>query len=108
MAPDGSRRTSWQPDDTDRLLLQALLLPGPAGRAAWRSWSERVPLDDVGAAAYRLLPELFQVLLQAGVETPDWARLKGISRKNWYENQLRRVSLEELVQLLSSAGIEIL
>src|ERR1700694_4382063 len=46
--------------------------------------------------------------MDAGIGTPDLARLKGVSRKTWYENQLRRAALQEIILALSSAGVETL
>jgi len=108
MSPDSPRRADWQPAGDDLLLLQALLLPGRPGFDAWRAWSARVALDDVGPAAFRLLPELSRVLREHGVATPDLARLNGVSRKTWYENQLQLAALEQLLQSLSAAGFETL
>src|SRR5882672_4823027 len=70
MAPDSLARADWQPDEADRLLLQAVLLPGLPGQTAWQAWSSRAKLDDVGSAAYRLLTELYQTLMARGVEPP--------------------------------------
>ncbi len=108
MAPDtlALARSDWRPGEADRLLLQAVLLPGQPGQAAWRAWSARVKLDDVGSAAYRLLPELYQTLAARGDESSDLARLKGIGRKTWYENQLRRSRLQDMVATLSTIRIE--
>jgi len=73
MMSDTHRRMSWQPPEDDQLLLQAIVLPGSRGRAAWRAWSSRMALDDVGPAAYRLLPELYHVLVETGEAAPDLA-----------------------------------
>src|SRR5689334_22323796 len=106
MAPDHRPPDDWRPGAADRLLLQAILLLGADGRAAWQDWSARVKLDDVGPAAFRLLPELYPSLAALGVETPDRARLKGISRKTWYENQFRQAALAAFLQALSAAVME--
>jgi hypothetical protein len=44
-------------------------------------------------------------MLEQNWPSPDLARLKGISRKTWYENQLRQTTLAALVAELSAAGV---
>ncbi len=107
MAPEAvaAVRADWRPSETDRLLLQALLLPDQPAQAAWQAWAARVQLDDVGGAAFHLLPALYQRLADHAWPSPDLARLKGISRKTWYENQMRQSTLQALLAGLSEAGI---
>jgi hypothetical protein len=106
MASDAPARSDWLPSESDRLLLQALILPGAAGQAAYRAWSGRVPLDEVAGPNFHLLPQLYQSLSQAGADSPDLARLKGIHRKAWYENQLRLAELSAMLAALAAAGVE--
>jgi hypothetical protein len=47
-------------------LLRAALLPGPAGRAAWRRWRAGADLATIDRGSARLLPLLWHNLLANG------------------------------------------
>jgi hypothetical protein len=73
---------------------------------AWQAWQKISGLDEVAGAGYTLLPHVYQNLAGRGATGQELARVKGISRKTWYENQLRLGRLAELVARLRASGIE--
>jgi hypothetical protein len=96
----------WRLDDNDRLLLRAALGPAQAAAEAYLSWRRRVPLDDIGVAAFRLLPGLIQTALQQGVEDSELPRIRGVIRHTWLANQLRIHTLHQALDAFAAAGIE--
>ena len=91
-----------------KLLLKAALLEGQAALTAWEQWKSLVDIETLDAAAYALLPQLYQNLLAHRVEDPYMARLKGIYRRTWYANQLLLKHLKTLLSILKDAGIEVI
>ncbi len=96
---------AWQADAETLLLLRAALQAGPAAQAAWDKWRARRSLDDIRGHDYYLLPAVCHNLLLAGAAGADLARLKGVSRKTWYDNQLLGEHVSAASSTLSSAGI---
>jgi hypothetical protein len=95
------------PIDSDRLLLTAVLDDGEEAIDAWRSWRALMPLDDVDAAAHRIVPLAYRRLEGRGIDSdPDFGRIKGIYRQAWVRNQLVRAEGELALTNLSAAGIE--
>ncbi len=97
---------SW-PGEAQRWLLQACVLPGPEGVAAWERWRGRVRLEDVDHASMRLLPMLHHALVQAGVSDPDLGRYRGVYRNSWYRNQLLFSRLVAVIGELREAGVTV-
>ena len=91
------------------LLLRAALGDGDTAREAWsraKHATETPQLLD--HASYRLLPQLYRNLLDAGVDEPALAQLKGIYRHSWYQNQRLFHRSADLLRELHEAGIETL
>jgi hypothetical protein len=95
---------SW-PDATQRLLLQACLLPGEASVVAWRAWQQRVDFDDIDAGSMRLVPLLNHNLMQQGVADPDLGRYRGLVRRSWYQNQVQFQQAAGVLALFVAKGI---
>ena len=94
------------PDAIQRLALRAAVDPPDAAADAWTELTGRVDLSDLwDAEVYRLLPLVWKNLGPA-VGADHEARLRGLYRKAWVQNQhlLRRAA--EAVHALGEAGIE--
>jgi Uncharacterised nucleotidyltransferase len=101
------RRNGAFPSFEQELLLQAALLPGDLGLAAWRKWKQRVSWEeDLDAGSFALLPLLYNHLKELGVDDPAMGRLKGIYRKVWYQNMTLLHETAEVLRLFETNRIE--
>jgi len=89
-------------------LLRAALLPGEAGRDAYRAWRARTRLDALDGPSLRLLPLLARNLRELGLRDPDEGRLHGYRRHAWTTNQLLFHRAGEVLRGLAAAGIDAL
>ena len=96
-----SRRLSgcFWPDRTQRLLLQAALLPGEGAIRAWEACRPDVDLDAAPPEVVDLLPLARRNLTRMDVCHPAWERVRGLQRHTWCQNQL---ALDHLGRVLSS------
>jgi hypothetical protein len=92
----------------DRLALGLALGPDDDLERRWRAWRGRVALNDIGIAAYRLLPAILTRALAHDIEDSELPRLKGVIRHTWLANQLRSRALAEALRLLEQARIDVL
>ncbi len=99
------RQGDCWPDREQEWLLKAALLSDREALWAWERWSTSVDIDDTDAGSYRLLPLLYRNLKKQGVEHPMMARLKGIYRKTWCENQLLFYRISALLAQFNRIGI---
>ena len=92
----------------DRPLIRAALLAGADAAAEWARWRESHTLDDLDGSALFVGPLLYRNLARSGapVDVADHARLKGIYRRSWYENQLLLHAAAEILRRLHEQGIE--
>jgi hypothetical protein len=89
------------------LLLRAITATGTEARAAFAAWRSRIDLDaPLGGESMALLPLLYASLQKLAVEDPFMARLKGVSRRVWYENSMVLERTGRAVAVLSGAGIQ--
>jgi hypothetical protein len=93
------------PDEVQELLLQAALLPGDAGAAAWAAVRPRIDIDHLPGELHRLMPALSKTLASGGVAEPELPRLKGVYQYSWYRNQLLFADGAALVGALETVGI---
>jgi Uncharacterised nucleotidyltransferase len=93
------------PDDIQQLLLQAALLPGDAGAAAWATVRPQIDIDRLPGELHRLMPALSKALVARGVDDPELARLKGVYQYSWYRNQLLFADGAELISALEGVGL---
>jgi hypothetical protein len=101
------RRHGAFPTLAQELLLQAALLPGELGLAAWRKWKQNVSWEkDIDAGSFALLPLLYAHLKELGVEDPAMGRFKGVYRKVWYQNQTLLHETAEVLRLFEAGRIE--
>ncbi len=91
---------------SERLLLDALLLPSAAAEDAWRNWRASTDLDSLDKGSFHLLPALTGRMPDWLANEPQRAILLGICRRAWSQNQLQRKLLADAVQVLVAAGIE--
>jgi hypothetical protein len=96
------------PTPEQEWLLQAALLPAPAGRRAWDQWSAAVNVQTLDHGSNRLLPLLYHNLRALGVEHPELDRLRGLYRQAWYKNQILLHRLSQVLQPLTAAGVPVL
>lgn len=101
MTPPG-----W-PTATETHLLRAALWNGDEARAAWEAWRTAAPLHDVLPGSFRVLPQLYRNLDRLGVQAPELARLGGVARKAWVENQLWGPQLGAVLAGLQAAGVPV-
>jgi hypothetical protein len=91
------------------LLLQAAHLKGADAMTALREWKLRVDFEsDLDLSSYRLLPLLYTNLLRNNIDDQYMNRLKGIYRRNWYENQKLFHHISRIVRYLQDAGMRII
>lgn len=93
------------PTRLQELLLHAALDDGPGAMTAWESWRSSADVERLDLGSHRLLPLLYRNLSALGVEDSLMARIKGVYRRSWYENQLLFNKLTRLIILFRRAGI---
>jgi hypothetical protein len=93
------------PDEIQELLLEAALLPGDAGAAAWAAVRPRIDVDHLPGELHRLMPALSKALAACGVADPELPRLKGVYQFSWYRNQLLFADGAALIGALETVEI---
>ena len=91
---------------SQRLLLDALLLPAAAAAESWRDWRALADVNSLDKGSFHLLPALTARLPDWLTGDPQRAILLGICRRAWSQNQLQRKLLADAVQVLLGAGID--
>lgn len=94
------------PDEIQQLLLQAALLPGERGVAAWSEVRPRVDVDHLPGELHRLMPLLSKSLTVRGLDDPDLPRLKGVHQFSWYRNTMLLTDAAALLRALEATGID--
>ena len=101
------RRHGAFPTLEQELFLQAALLPGELGLAAWRKWKQNSSWEeDMDAGSFALLPLLYAHLKELGVDDPAMGRFKGIYRKVWYQNRILLHETANVLRLFEADRIE--
>src|SRR4030042_3024069 len=101
------RRNGAFPSFEQELFLQAALLPGDLGLAAWRQWSRHVAWEkDIYQGSFALLPLLYNHLKELGVDDPAMGRFKGIYRKVWYQNMTLLHETAEVLRVFEADRID--
>ena len=89
---------------------EALLLDEESARQRWLSWRAQIETDDLDGHAVLLLPLLSARLARWAAmdegQHPDHARLAGICKRGWAQNQTRLRGLARVWMLLEKGGIE--
>ena len=75
-------------DETQRLLLLAVIGRDAHAVRAWREWRDLTDLEELDRDSQWLLPALDQNLRRLGVPGDSLARYHNVYRHNWYKNHL--------------------
>jgi len=95
------------PDHLEELLLRAALVEDLSASDAWRAWlAETGGLDRCEWATHRVLPLVYRNLAAQRGPQPEFERLKGLYRRNWYLNQRLLRDAEDILAAMNAAGIE--
>ena len=86
-------------------MLDAALLDGPRGLAAWEKLRSGLDLATVDYTAQAVLPLLYRRLRAAGIDDPLMGLFKGIHRYNWARNQALLEGFVPILRRLVDAGI---
>ena len=103
----GYMNDCW-PTHEQKLLLRAALLKGQDAIDAWEQWAAIVDFYDIDYGSQRLLPLLYQNLLDHSIQSLLMERYKGVYRRFWLSNHLLFNRTEPLLAALHEAGIGIL
>lgn len=104
MSVNNVEQACW-PDRLQELLLCATILSGDKALAAWEQWTNEVDFENLDMGSQRLLPETYTNLLPLGVDHEYMARMKGVKRKTWLENQLLFHHGEKAIEVLDARRI---
>jgi Uncharacterised nucleotidyltransferase len=88
-------------------LLRVALLEPEVAVATWRRLRPEFVLDDVwDRETYQLLPLVYRKLATLEIDEPVLPRLKGLHRREWYQNQVRLSRLADLLRQLERASVD--
>ena len=96
----------YRPTARQELLLQAALLPGEAGLAAWRRVRPSVASESLHGASASLLPLVYQNLARLGDADVGVEALKERYLHTWGENLRFYHSVLPLLQAFEQVGID--
>ena len=96
----------YQLNREQKLLLQACVLQGEVAIEAWQKWKESVDIETLDSASNTILCQLYHNLSANQVEDWHMARLKGIYKRTWYNNQLLLRKLQTVLKAFGEANIE--
>ncbi|MEB3829142.1 nucleotidyltransferase family protein [Phormidium sp. CCY1219] len=94
-----------QPTFEQKRLLQAAVETSEKAIAYWEEWSASVNIETLDSESYRLLPLLYRNLSQYHIGDRPLAKLKGVYRRTWCENQVIFKKLTEILQEFEAASI---
>lgn len=96
---------SWL-NSEQKLLLQAALLQREAAIDSWNQWKASADIENLDVESYRLLPLLYRNLSAHGVTDMHMARLKGVYRRTWCENQVLLKQVAAIISCFQNDGIK--
>jgi hypothetical protein len=96
----------YWPTAQQELCLKAALLPGDAGRAAWRRARASSALDQLDRASQSLLPLVYRNLARLDVRGEEIAALQERYVLAWSENQRMFHCVLPLLQAFEQAGVD--
>lgn len=99
MATRNGLTGSFWPSEAQQLLLRAVLLEGDPGEDAWRELRPSFDSLRFESGSLGLLALLYE---RHGANDPRLARLKGVRRFLWYQNQVGLEVLRDVVARLSA------
>jgi hypothetical protein len=104
----GRRGSSFWLSRRLQLLLEVALSDRPAALRAWHELRPELDLQTLDGSAYPLLPLVYKTLETAGVDDPDLARLKGIYRNTWVQNNLLAERTGAIADALTASEVPFL
>lgn len=98
---------AWKPTPVHEMLLDAAFAENGKAAASWKGWLEHADLDHMDRSSRRLLPlTAARIARLPGMTIP--ARILGLRRKTWFQNQVLIHRALPLMRAFQSHGIEIL
>jgi hypothetical protein len=91
------------------LLFRAAFSSGKTVPTGWEDWYSKVDFehDYLDRPSFLLMPFLYKNLATHNYDHPVMAKLKGIYRRSWLENQVFLEKISPILQRLGQAGVEI-
>ena len=87
-------------------ILRVALLPPDRAMPEWQILRKHLDLDTLrDTEAIKLLPLVYRALVEADVDDPHLARLKGLVRRAWYDNQRLFHGVGTALDALEAAGV---
>lgn len=87
-------------------ILRVALLPPDRAIPEWDGLRDQMDLDTLwDRDAIKLLPLVYRALVDSGTEEPYLARLKGVVRRSWYDNQRLFHGVGSALDALEAAGV---
>jgi hypothetical protein len=96
------------PTPLQELLLDAALGDRDQASAAFGEWVAATAFEEIDYGSFRLLPLAAHNLERLGIATTWSAHLRGALRRSWYENQVMLHAALPAVDVLQSAGIDVI
>jgi Uncharacterised nucleotidyltransferase len=88
-------------------LLRVALWEPEAAVATWKRLRPEFVIDDVwDRETYLLLPLVYRKLATLEIDDPVLPRLKGLHRREWYQNQVRLSRLADALGRFERAGVD--
>lgn len=94
------------PNFEQTLLLRAALLQGEEAMDSWHKWRTSADIEALDVESYRLLPLLYRNLSAHDVTDLHMARLKGVYRRTWCENQVLLQQVAAIISCFQKDGIK--
>jgi len=97
------------PSKEQELLLMSALLEKNSCFEAWQKWKTMADIERLDGGSQKMLPLVLSNLKKNGLKDPVlFERMKSVSIKSWYKNEMIFFALAELVCLFRSAEIKTL
>ena len=96
----------YQLSREQKLLLKACVLEGKEAIKAWQEWKESVDIETLDDGSNSILSQLYHNLVANQVEDWHMARLKGIYKRTWYNNQLLLKKLQNILEAFQESNID--
>jgi hypothetical protein len=98
---------TWRPTALQEVLLDAALGEGEHVVAAFSEWAAQTGFEGIDKGSFRVLPLVAHRIEACGASSPWSARLRGVLRRSWLENQLMLHATVPAIDVLGNAGIDV-
>ncbi len=96
------------PDELGSLLLQVCFLPPAEAGAIWDAeLAHRLSIADLPTESHGVLPLLHQRLVELDRRASDMARMQGVRRRLWVQNEIRLRAVGAAVDHLGARGVPV-